>query len=110
MVNIAYASGPVKMRMQVDNNNYIVVKGDDIITKTFDTTPIMIEGSTFVPVRGIFEHFGATVDWISETEKIEVEMDSSLIILQKDSNEALVNDQVHQLNQSVTVVSNRTMV
>jgi len=33
-----------------------------------------------------------------------------LIILQKDSNEALVNDQVHQLNQSVTVVSNRTMV
>jgi len=110
MINIAYASGPVKMRMQVDKNNYIVAKDNDIITKTFDTTPIMIEGTTFVPLRGIFEHFGATVDWVSETEKIEVEMDSSLIILQKDSNKALVNGNEYILSKSVTIVNKRTMI
>jgi len=110
MVNIAYASDPVKMRMQVGNDNYIVVTDDDIITKTFDTTPIMVNDATFVPIRGIFEHFGATVNWISETEKIEVEMHNSVIVLQKDSNEVLVDNQAHQLNQSVTLVNNRAMI
>jgi len=96
--------------MQVDNDEYIVVKNDDILTSAFDTTPIMIEDATFVPVRGIFEHFGATVNWISETATVEIEMDKSAIVLQKGSNEAFVNGQAHQLNQSVTVVNKRAMI
>jgi len=110
MVNIAYASDLVTMKVQVDNNEYIVVKDDDVIINTFDTTPVMIDDATFVPIRGIFEHFGATVNWIGETEKIEVEMDNTLIRFQKDSKEVLVNDQAHQLNQSVTLVNNRVMI
>ncbi len=110
MINVAYASDSVTMKMQVDNDEYIVVNNDDILTKAFDATPIMIEDVTFVPVRGIFEHFGATVDWISESEKIEITMNSSVIVLKNGSNEAFVNDQAHQLNQSVTVVNKRTMI
>ena len=110
MVNIAYASDLVTMKVQVDNNEYIVVKDDDVIINTFDKTPVMIDDATFVPIRGIFEHFGATVNWIGETEKIEVEMDNTLIRFQKDSKEVLVNDQAHQLNQSVTLVNNRVMI
>lgn len=33
----------------------------------FDNTPVIIEGTTFIPMRALFEALGAEVDWVSET-------------------------------------------
>lgn len=110
MMNVVYASSSVRIELQVDNDVYTVKKNENIEIKSFATKPVMLNNTVFVPVRSIFEHLGATVDWINETETVRIKMDKIIITMQKDSNKTHVNDKEHLLKQAVTVINNNTMI
>ena len=48
-------------------------------------------GSTMIPVRGVFQSMGATVQWLPESQEVAVEKDSLLVMLQVNNKNAKVN-------------------
>lgn len=54
-------------------------------------------GRTMIPVRGVFQHMGATVDWLPETREIAIEKDRLSIMLQVNNQTAVVNGSPHHL-------------
>lgn len=54
-------------------------------------------GSTMIPVRGVFQRMGATVEWLPETKEIAIEKDQLSIMLQVNNKTAVVNGIPHTL-------------
>ena len=70
-----------------------------------DASPIEIAGSALVPLRGVFEAMGATVDYNSVSRAITVIKGSENITLTTGSTRALVNGQEKTLSHSAIVVN-----
>jgi hypothetical protein len=75
-----------------------------------DVPAKVISDRTMLPLRGIFESLGATVEWVQSTNSIEVTKDSTTIELSINSKTAKVNGQETTLDVPPTVVNNRTLV
>ena len=85
----------------------IILEGKKI---NFDQPPIIQNGSTLVPFRAIYEHFGMKVDWIQE-EKMAIGYNDFLNInMQIGSNRAYINNMEFLLNTSPIIVNSRTLV
>jgi hypothetical protein len=57
---------------------YTPLHGDIVINgevQNFKQTPVIYKGRTLVPMRSIFETFGATVEWESATQTITATKD-----------------------------------
>lgn len=51
-------------------------------TTEMDVTPEIVNGSTMIPLRGLLEQMGATVEWDGATETIRVDNGKNIIKLQ----------------------------
>ncbi len=93
-----------------------VVAADDIkITindeaKTFDVMPVIVEGRTLVPMRGIFEALGAEVGWDDATKTVTGKTAKVTVKLQIGSKLAVVNSDAKTLDVPAQIVDGRTMV
>ena len=56
------------------------------------TAPIVTDGRTLVPVRAIFEALGAEVEWIEETQTVEITYKEIVVYLTIGSSTAKVGD------------------
>lgn len=77
---------------------------------TLDTKPIIDNNRTLVPLRGIFEKLGATVDWNKETSQAIVKNKSIEVLLEPSNQAVLVNGQVHFLDTSSRIQNERTLI
>jgi len=50
-----------------DNSDAITVKVDGQVISFPDQQPVIVDGRTLVPIRGVFEHIGFEVDWNPNT-------------------------------------------
>lgn len=90
----------------------------DIVTVTVDgetvqflnQDPVIVDGRTLVPVRGVFEALGAEVEWIGETSQVVVTAGETTITLTLDSEEYYVNGEVKTLDVPAQLMNDRTMV
>ena len=55
---------------EADSGIRVLVDGEQ---KEFSVPPVIIEGSTFVPVRELFETLGAEVSWNGERKEVLAE-------------------------------------
>lgn len=85
----------------------INIKNKDI---KFDTPPVIKEGRTLIPVRAITQGFGAEVEWNQEEKKVTITKGDVEIVLQLDSNIAIVNGEEVELDVPSSAYSNRTYV
>ncbi|MEW9701725.1 stalk domain-containing protein [Paenibacillus sp. SI8] len=100
----------------------IDVKYDDVvipqITVQIDGKPLQFQdqdpqnwnGSTFVPMRGIFEALGAKIEWNQADRSVRGTKNNSSVWLQIGSTDALVNGKVVVLEVEPRIVNNTTMV
>jgi hypothetical protein len=58
---------------------------------TFDQMPVIVDGRTLVPLRGISETLGAEVLYTAETKRVTVTRDGVVVKLKIGSNEAYVD-------------------
>ncbi|MDW7672855.1 MAG: BMP family ABC transporter substrate-binding protein [Bacillota bacterium] len=79
-------------------------------TLQFDVPPAILDGRTLVPLKGIFEALGATVQWNAETRTVTGRKGSDLIVLPIDSRYPTVNGSVVELNVPATILNGRTLV
>ncbi|MUG46421.1 hypothetical protein GNP95_15640 [Paenibacillus woosongensis] len=76
----------------------------------YDQPPILQNGRTLVPLRGIFETLGATVHWNQTEETVTAFKGDRTIQLTIGSKQAKINEQLHNLDVAAKTVNNRTMV
>ncbi len=75
-----------------------------------DVPPIIIQGRTMVPLRGIFEALDTDVEYLAETRTITATRGTTKIQLTVDSNQAQINGQKVTLDVPPTIVNGRTLV
>lgn len=78
--------------------------------QSFDQPPVLQEGRTLVPLRGIFEQLGAEVTWIQEERRIEATTGERDVRLTVGSRAAQVNGATVALDVPAEVRNGRTLV
>lgn len=76
----------------------------------FDVPPTVIDGRTLVPVRGIFEALGATVEWDQATKTASSTLGKNSVSLTLGSNVMKKNDEEITLDVPATIIDGRTLV
>ena len=97
--------------LQVDNQ-YFTVNG---ATRTLDSSPIIKNSRTLLPIRAIIEALGGTVDWEEKTKVVEIKLGSNYLKLQIGNANAYVNGVqklIDPLNPKVVpeIINGRTML
>lgn len=77
---------------------------------SFDQPPVIIGGSTLVPMRAIFEALGATVDWDAANQMVTAAKGDTTIKLIIGLGTAQVNGHETALSQAAQIIGGRTMV
>jgi hypothetical protein len=75
-----------------------------------DADPLIENGRTLVPMRGILETLGAQVDWNEQTRTVTAVKDGITISLAVGNTAAAVNGEPHNLDVPARIINNRTMV
>lgn len=92
---------------------HVVINGQQL---TFDVPPLINEGRTFVPLRGIFEALGAKVQFNDATADVIVKKENRTILLHtggkndEASPYAVVDGEVIKMQTSPRVVNGRTLI
>ena len=85
----------------------VFVDSDEV---AFDQPPIVMGSRVLVPLRGIFEKMGATVDWDARTRTVEAARGNVLVVLRIGSRIAQVNNRPLTLDVPAMIVGGRTLV
>ncbi|GAA3403434.1 copper amine oxidase N-terminal domain-containing protein [Paenibacillus hodogayensis] len=82
----------------------------DGVLQTFDQSAIVKNGSTMVPLRGVFEALKAEVEWNQATRTVTATKDTTTIILGVDETYAFVNLVPVELAAKAEIINGSTMV
>ena len=74
------------------------------------TVPVVVDGRTLLPVRGVIEAVGGTVEWDGETNEVSLTYGGDVIRLTIDSTIAYLNDEPQTLDVEPAVINERTML
>ena len=75
----------------------------------FDTQPVFINNRTMVPIRGVFEAMGATVDWDNEKKIVTIEKDIKIQV-QLDNPKAIVDGKIVLMDVPAAGINGRILV
>ncbi len=78
--------------------------------QNYDVMPVIQNGRTLVPMRGIFEALGADINWDDASKTVTGTKGDVKIVLQIGNNVASVNGKDTTLDVAATIVEGRTMV
>lgn len=96
---------------KVHGNDEIKVAINGFLVKFDDVKPIIINGRTMVPVRGIFENLNARVRWFPEEKAVLIIKETLQIYLRiNDVHVSANQDRDFILDVPATIVNGRTMV
>lgn len=95
--------------MPVMANDDITVALDGNILE-FDVAPQIINDRTMVPLRGIFEALGATVEWDQATQTVTSQRDGKVVKLTINSPVMYVDNEEVTLDSPACIVDDRTLV
>ncbi len=97
--------------MQFTMGDYDVkIDEGEFSTYTMEVAPYTVEGRTMVPVRIISEKFGAEVNYIPETEGVEIKLGDKAVSLTIGEDTALVDGQAVKLDVPSVETNGRTLV
>lgn len=92
--------------LQVDSNTINI--GNRSIS--IDTAPVIINGRTLIPVRGVTEAMGGNVNWNNETKTVTITLGSNKVEMTIDSTTAYFNNKAQTLDVAPVVLNGRTML
>ncbi len=77
----------------------------------FQTSPAIVNGRTFVPIKAIIEQLGGTVDWNAADQTVTVTLNNESIVLHIGDTNATVNGVAKTLDAAPYIsATNRTML
>jgi hypothetical protein len=75
-----------------------------------DQNPIMVGDEVMVPMRGVFEHLDAKVEWVASQRKVYASRGSTQVVLPVGVPLANINGTNHILDNPPFILNGRTMV
>lgn len=109
LIGIAVAGGVLFVTTQGTAQSAIRVYVDGQIVN-FDVPPNVIQGRVLVPLRGVFERLGATVDYDAKTQHIVAVRGEQTVELTLGSRQARLNGKPALLDVAAFTIGDRTMV
>ncbi len=85
----------------------VIIDGEEL---EMDVSPVIINGRTMVPLRAIFEYFGADVDWWQDTKRIYAYLGSVNISMSVGRESASINYKKVTLDSPAVIIDGRTLV
>jgi len=85
----------------------VTIDGEDV---KFDVIPVIEDGRVLVPMRKIFEELGAEVKWDADTSTVIATKDETIIKLTIGDEDALINEEIFELDVAAKIVDGRTLV
>lgn len=82
----------------------------DGVKQSYEQPPVELNGSTLVPMRGIFEALGATIDWDSKTQSVLATKGEISVVIVINSDYAIVNGKSVKLAARAQLLNETTMV
>ncbi len=95
------------MTSLADDSVKIVING---VEQKYDQMPVIVDGRTLVPMRGIFEALGARVQWIDYTKTVVGSRDRQFIKLKLGSDVVAINGTEQKVDVPAQLINSRTMV
>jgi len=92
------------------NTNEITVTADGQRVAFEGQGPIIIDGTTLVPIRGVFEHIGFAVSWNGADRVATMTRGSDTIVITIDSFDFTTNGSEHALHVPAQIIDGRTLV
>ena len=89
------------------NDITVTYDGENI---SFDVQPKIVDDRVMVPMRTIFETFGAKVKWDSDTQTITAKKKSKTIQMTIGSSDMTKNDETYSFDVSPIIEAGRTLV
>ena len=86
----------------------VTVDGERVVFE--DQQPVIVDGRTLVPVRGVFEHVGFEVDWDYDERVATLTSDDYEVIIPAGSATFTTNGVSHTLDVPAQIIGNRTML
>lgn len=83
---------------------------DSRLVDCSDSPPIVVDDRTLVPMRAVFERFGAEVAWNSAESTVYAMGSGKLIKLPINSKTVYVNDEPTEIDVPAMIINDRTMV
>ncbi|MNR17311.1 hypothetical protein D3C85_1339630 [compost metagenome] len=84
----------------------VAINGND---QKFEQSPVIVNGSTFTPLRAIFEAMGAKVDYDAATRSVTATKGSTTVKLTLDQSTVYVNGKAIQLEEAARLVNGYTL-
>lgn len=100
---------PLKAEEKAEEKIPITIKLDNQ-TLYFDKEPIIENGRTLVPFRGILEAMGAAVEWNAKTKTITCKKKTKTIILTIGSKTMMVDNKAVTLDVPPKIIDKRTLI
>lgn len=85
----------------------VVVNGE---TLRLDPPPVIVHSRVLIPLRGVLERLGATVDWEAATRTIRVFRGSTVVVLAVGHPEAQVDGRSVRLDVAPVIIGGRAFV
>ena len=105
VVTIVYISTPPSLAGVSDVN--VTIDGQTLI---LTPAPMIINGRTLIPLRGVLESLGATVDWNQATRQVIIKRDDDEILLEVDQASLLKNGLIIPLDTTSQIINDRVMI
>lgn len=123
LMNQTYAAEPVNENklvpedgeygffiLEIGNPTLIFNGKTEEIDPEFKSAPVLIEGTTLLPIRIIIEKLGGTLRWDDAENIIDINYKSKRIILQIGNKTALVDNEEKMLDVEAVILNNITMI
>jgi hypothetical protein len=97
-------SGPSDTKLR---NTIFFING---VAQSFSSKPMQINGTTFVPMRGIFQALQASVNWEPKAQRVNAYRGSNYMNVTIGSKNAMLNGKPYTLLQAPFIQNGTTMV
>ncbi|MGN0108334.1 MAG: cyclophilin-like fold protein [Hominilimicola sp.] len=96
--------------MEIDNPYMTVNERQEEIDPGNETSPVIINGRTMIPVRAVVEAIGGVVYWDSETHTVTLQYADSNIKLKIGNTDVFLNDELNSLDTAPVIINDRTLL
>jgi len=87
------------------NNVSVYVDNEKI---EFDVNPVIENGRTLVPLRGVFEKLGAEVDWNKDISEVVIKDENNEIEMLLGKDKVMVNGEINDIDVATKMINSRT--
>lgn len=88
----------------------MTVNGNEQNIDDSNTSPVIIDNRTLLPIRALIEAFGGAVDFNSNDKTVTLTYNNNVIQLQINSTTAYVNETEKELDTAPVILNGRTML